>query len=154
MNRIHALTLTLLATLCACGTSDSTADPSGGSRTNPIAASPSETVRCFLDAVRAGDRSVATALLTSAARTALDGDGELGLHGDGIRGYDLGAESIEGEEATVGATIHEDDSEQQTDFLLRRENGVWRIRGMSVSFGDGRFTLDFEARAPSSAAVP
>lgn len=141
----EALGLVLLVALAGC--SGDAPRESAPVTNAPASASPSQTVEKFLEAIQRDDRAVFTALLTEASREALAGGEGLSFSSENLDGYDVGAESIRDATAEVAVEVHHDGATQDARLLLRRENGLWRIHGMRVAFGEGELTLDFEAEA-------
>ncbi len=129
--------------LVGCGSGTDTV--SNGTATRSVSSSATEAARSFLEAIDANDQAAFTALLTEDARAALEQDGGMGFNGDRMDSFELGAETIEGDEARVSVEVQQEGHAQAADLLLRKESDQWRVWGMHIVFGDGGMTLDFEA---------
>ncbi len=151
MSLSRTLLVSLIVLLGSCGSEDSS-DSGLGSSTHVIP-SPRVTSTRFLEAIRTDDTGVFRALLTENAREALSKEEGFSFDGESVDSFEIGEETITGETAEVAVTIHRDGDAQEADLLLRKELDLWRIHGMSVAFGDGKFTLDFEAVSEITDAI-
>lgn len=137
-------TLILLISTLACSGEE------GSSVTRPPSATtsasdPKSVAVDFLAAVQASDRDALNAYLTPAAAAALGDQDGFGLSGEGIESFDVGEVNTTREHAEVSATIVEGGESQEMVLLLKQVQGNWGVSGVNVAFGDGTFTMDFEA---------
>ena len=151
MSLSRTLLVSLLVVLGSCGSGDSAV--SGLGSATHVIPSPRVTSTRFLEAIRTDDEAVFRALLTEKARAALSNEDGFSFDGDNVDSFEIGEETLTGETAEVAVTIHRSGDAQEADLLLRRELDLWRIHGMSVAFGDGKFTLDFEAVSEITDAI-
>lgn len=105
---------------------------------------PEDTVRTFLEASDRDDKPAAMAMLTKKAQAFFKDGKSDGM--DKVQNYQIGASTVMGDSATVRVDATESGKPQKVDFLLRQEEGAWRIYGMAISMepGGGKLTLNFE----------
>ena len=103
-----------------------------------------ETANTFLSAFQRADRPAAEAQLTRVAR-------ERGWIGEEIAktrshdtGFTLGEPQIEKDTAQVPVTFTSESKPTEGFLRLRREEGAWRVWGLTFRQDGVEFTLDFE----------
>ncbi len=132
-----------MAVLCAVGLA-------GCGRNNPASVT-----RAFIDAGNRGDTATAESLLTRLARQNVQSDKGKNLaftKKDPVTGaqrkwddYTVGSATIEGDKAVVPVTTKENGKSEIVKFMLRNEDGAWRVYALSFPIGPGNeMTLDLE----------
>jgi hypothetical protein len=115
----------LLALVAGCGHSGDGLDPEG-------------VMNEFLAAIRQGDETKSSTLLTAIARQKAEEAGAtVAPPASETATFKVLAVEIEGDEAQVGTDWTDDDGEGQTRtdrivWMLRKESGSWRIHGMAT----------------------
>ena len=138
----------------------------GGSQVAQIDAStPQAAMESFLDAVRTGDATVASSMLTTKAQTEMQ-NAEMHVlpPGSPYAQYSIDNVTFEPEhngafvDSTWSDIVDEQTQEQrsyQITWILRQENNAWRIAGMSTALFPNQppLVLNFEDPADMQAQV-
>lgn len=137
--------LALSPLFAGCGPSttpadDCCAEPAAVS----CATDPQAVAERFLAAARAADSDALTALVTPGAADAFRGGYELDT--ERLGACELGAVSIDGDDASVALVCSDSDGERSVDLLLRKD-GDWRVRGLRAALGERQVEIDFEELA-------
>jgi hypothetical protein len=135
--RRAALYLLLSLPILGCG--GKTADektPDADPQDKQSAASPVEVTRQFMDASAKGDVAAIKKVVTEKSRKFIETEGAPNSPKD----YTLGKAVVDGEKARVPVEEKNKQSGLTPEVLLKREQGQWRVYG--VSFGP--FTMNFE----------
>ena len=135
--RRAALYLLLSLPILGCGgktADEKTADADPQDKQS--AASPVEVTRQFMDASAKGDVAAIKKVVTEKSRKFIETEGAPNSPKD----YTLGKAVVDGEKARVPVEEKNKQSGLTPEVLLKREQGQWRVYG--VSFGP--FTMNFE----------
>lgn len=105
----------------------------------------SEVVRSFINSVSHNDDATALSTLTRAARAQIGGNVGARTHTSGSTDYQVGDAHVQGDAAQVPVEFKTAQGAQQARFLLRREEGAWKLYGIALKAPDGAdITFDME----------
>ena len=145
--------------ITACGDSSPRPTPKperhAGLGLPSLSVSASKVADDFLRAVKAEDVAGWERVMTAAAVEAshAEGGATMSFSGENLDSWNVGAESVEGDEAGVAITIVNEGVEQAMTLKLRREHGNWRVRGMAVPMGESEWFVDFEGGNDALGAI-